>query len=425
MSLVPRLGEGVLFVSVVFLLVVGVFPLFQFPVFAEGPVDAATLSTTEGSGVALFVVKPDLPPKDYGTKIYFALYSDGQSILPGTIYDHNNTANMISLSRSGHPMELEAYADGGDWYVRHITQRGRTHEQYTPWQKGGFSVAVAAANDDQIEGEHESTITIGYGCDTELKKLPVHTIHATITNTITDNDIEGSVDGVPMQVNTARYCMHTQTDWEYEVAVDQLESQESSDRKNVGQNKTNDPADESYEDEGDYLLNKSERYTSGEGEAVWLKVDERVRFFIDRNDAGDEHTITVKDMQDNQATVIIASDPFEATLQTGESKKFDVDGDGTEDIAIRLLGIENEEAGLEVRPLGEVVRVADTTKVGADTSKEAPLIWPYVAVGLVVVGGAVAFLVRSGMAGRVWRSFQLRLKKDVNAEDAHKNKPQS
>ncbi len=52
------------------------------------------------------------------------------------------------------------------------------------------------------------------------------------------------------------------------------------------------------------------------------------------NVKGEDHKITVKSLADDTVTVTIASTPFDVTVQKGETKTVDIDGDGENDMAI-------------------------------------------------------------------------------------------
>lgn len=66
-----------------------------------------------------------------------------------------------------------------------------------------------------------------------------------------------------------------------------------------------------------------------------LRTGDGVKFIV----ASVSHSVTLKSLSNASVTVTIASTPIDATLVVGETKKFDLNGDGTFDIAVTYNGL--------------------------------------------------------------------------------------
>jgi len=67
---------------------------------------------------------------------------------------------------------------------------------------------------------------------------------------------------------------------------------------------------------------------------------------------GEEHSVEVKDIDDNKVSLRFTSDPIDVELNIGESKEVDIDGDGVNDIFVKLNGFtESGKADLTYRPI--------------------------------------------------------------------------
>lgn len=65
-------------------------------------------------------------------------------------------------------------------------------------------------------------------------------------------------------------------------------------------------------------------------------------------DGKTEHTITFSEVTETSAKITIASTPVEVTLVIGETKNVDVNGDGANDLAVKLNSITNNKADITV-----------------------------------------------------------------------------
>ena len=69
---------------------------------------------------------------------------------------------------------------------------------------------------------------------------------------------------------------------------------------------------------------------------------------------GEEHSVYVKDLKESSATIVVESEPVEAVLNVGDSKEFDVNADGVNDISVKLNGVFRGKADLFFTNLGNV-----------------------------------------------------------------------
>lgn len=88
------------------------------------------------------------------------------------------------------------------------------------------------------------------------------------------------------------------------------------------------------------VLNDFSEYTSAEGKSLSFTVGDVFHF----NLGGEGHTITVKSIDASKLIVTIASTPTDVTIPIGQTVKYDVDQDGTPDIAITYSTVSSDSA---------------------------------------------------------------------------------
>jgi hypothetical protein len=121
---------------------------------------------------------------------------------------------------------------------------------------------------------------------------------------------------------------------------------------------------------------------------------------------GETHYVGVTSLNSNSATVEVASTPQTATLNVGDEKKFDVDGDNFYDVMVRLVSISGSKANVVISSVsGEVAIISDggdsledgdvvgSSPEGSGVPAEGRGIWIWVLLGVLVVGGVVYFVV--------------------------------
>jgi len=93
---------------------------------------------------------------------------------------------------------------------------------------------------------------------------------------------------------------------------------------------------------------------------------------------GATHHVGVLSLTTTSAVIQIASDPVEATFNIGETKKFDLNEDGTYDLSVTLNGIANNKADLTITAISEVIpegtedgtEATDDTETGGEETSE-------------------------------------------------------
>ncbi len=95
-----------------------------------------------------------------------------------------------------------------------------------------------------------------------------------------------------------------------------------------------------------------------------LKANERVRVMV----GNAKHTVGVKSLTATSATIEIASTPQSATFQIGETKKFDLDGNGYYDIQVTLNSISGTKANVSIIAINEAVPVTSTQTNSTETT---------------------------------------------------------
>ncbi len=118
-----------------------------------------------------------------------------------------------------------------------------------------------------------------------------------------------------------------------------------------------------------YTLNE-QQISSGYTKA--LKVNDKIKFTIAKNGVNETHTITATKVLTNNATLQIKSDPIDATMNIGETKKIDMDLDGVYDLLIILNKILNNRADVTVQTINEEVPGAESPELNkeAQTTEE-------------------------------------------------------
>ena len=133
-------------------------------------------------------------------------------------------------------------------------------------------------------------------------------------------------------------------------------------------------------------------------EEVKIEMEEgEVKEFIIKNE--EKHSLTVKEVMEDKATFILTSEPQEITLFVGESKKIDLDLDGSLDILVKLNSIIGKKVNVSLIKLekeeikegfggitGNVVLKVLTSKVAYYSYGLSVLIFILIVV-LVQLGG--------------------------------------
>jgi len=86
-----------------------------------------------------------------------------------------------------------------------------------------------------------------------------------------------------------------------------------------------------------------------------LEQNEEIKFTIGE----EEHKIIISSVSSDSVDIIIQSEPINANIKIGETKKFDVNGDGTYDISVKLDSIVDGKANLILNTINEIICLED------------------------------------------------------------------
>ncbi len=129
------------------------------------------------------------------------------------------------------------------------------------------------------------------------------------------------------------------------------------------------------------ILNDFTEYTDSQskGKTLNLTVNQVIYFSVD----GGEHSVTIKDISDDgYATFVLASTPRTERLKVGETGRYDVNDDGSNDVEVSVLGVNGKYVDMTFKQLAKPAIVAEA--VGSN-SKLPWLILPLIGLGFIVV----------------------------------------
>lgn len=107
------------------------------------------------------------------------------------------------------------------------------------------------------------------------------------------------------------------------------------------------------------------------GHTRQLQINERMKFQLKNNDT---HYVTLQAFTRTSATVKIESEPQTATLNVGDEKKFELDGDSIYDLSVRLESVDYERnaTNLTVKEISEAVPAQAQEDAAPAPSTETP-----------------------------------------------------
>lgn len=108
--------------------------------------------------------------------------------------------------------------------------------------------------------------------------------------------------------------------------------------------------------------------------------------------SGETHYVGVSSVTSSGATIEVSSTPQTATLNIGETKKFDLASDGFYDLSVTLNSIKSGKADLTVKAISEKVPAAPATSPPAETTPEVQTA-PIVGEGSSALGWIIAVVV--------------------------------
>jgi len=85
---------------------------------------------------------------------------------------------------------------------------------------------------------------------------------------------------------------------------------------------------------------------------VYLNKDESKKFFVE----SEEHLITLDRIGENYADIIISSDPIKVTIFVAQDQAVDINGDGVNDISLRLVFTDQKRVSFKIKELEQVAK---------------------------------------------------------------------
>lgn len=127
-------------------------------------------------------------------------------------------------------------------------------------------------------------------------------------------------------------------------------------------------------------LNDYTDFTNGNGHQVTLNVGQIIYFYVN----GERHSATVKEIGNTYVILTIASDPFDVRLSVGEAKDVSIKRNGTNDISVQLIRIQDGQVTLK---FSRIKPVSDMTPV---QPKETNLSYLWLLLLIIPAGYAIS-----------------------------------
>jgi len=137
----------------------------------------------------------------------------------------------------------------------------------------------------------------------------------------------------------------------------------------------------------DYInLNELAGYRDIDGVTLDLPSGQIIHFELN----GEQHTVTLKTINDSFVVVTIASEPVDVTIQRGTTIEYDVNKDKIADIAIRYMSVTEKGAGINFRQLYPAV-----VPLTSDTGDNFWIkIWPIFAISGILIISITVVVIR-------------------------------
>ena len=100
------------------------------------------------------------------------------------------------------------------------------------------------------------------------------------------------------------------------------------------------------------------------------------------------HSIVIDDVNyiKGEATITISSDPITLTLKIGDVKKVDMDGDGTDDLGVNLVSIdENGQVNMKIKDITGITSAGEGTQPAGEKGSSSWIWWVLIIVVIVVI----------------------------------------
>ncbi len=103
---------------------------------------------------------------------------------------------------------------------------------------------------------------------------------------------------------------------------------------------------------GQVTLSESQ-LSSGFGARITKTTQMTLKIQTSSSSSVEDHELSVSDVQSDRVTVVISSDPISVELKSGETKKVDIDDDGTYDLSVKLNSVSGSIADVTVTKIEE------------------------------------------------------------------------
>ena len=141
-----------------------------------------------------------------------------------------------------------------------------------------------------------------------------------------------------------------------------------------------------------------------QGDTKQLGANERARFKVD----GAWHQVGVKEVGTSNVKIQVSSDAQEATLNVGDVRKFELTGDNTYDLSVKLNSIVSKKADLTVKSISEEITAetiaeeaekeagaaGEAGAEGAEEVKTSSLKWIIVIAIIVIIAVVAAIIIK-------------------------------
>lgn len=113
-----------------------------------------------------------------------------------------------------------------------------------------------------------------------------------------------------------------------------------------------------------------------------------------------EHHVGIVSLTATTAVLEVSSNPQRSTFNVGETKQFDVEGDGSDDIAVMLVSIQSSKANIQVVALARPVEAPqeETASTPVSTPEEAEssksTLWIVGIILLIIIATVVFFVMK-------------------------------
>lgn len=287
---------------------------------------AASYYTLDGT-MNLFTKDNFLLTSDYTYQINILITNDGNHLLDVRISDRSG--NMTDVNG------LRAKKDSG---VPVLTQVS-------------FSVGPGTANWDLSASENvicKQSSMPGFITDSNLT-FATNTATATSLGTSQSFSLSGLSSSMPYTLFVQ--CMDengSETEKHIQFTSYTTNTSSGSSRSSGG----------SYSGLQNWVtLPSSDVNESNEEISVELGVYRRINFDFN----GQDHTVGLKSTTSDSATVVVESSPQTETINAGESKEFDLDGDGTNDMLVKIESVTTGKANVKISFISKNVPLEPST----------------------------------------------------------------